>query len=244
MTDLQQRIERTFIRLAQQRKPVKLLNTYKGYPVSHPAIILSAEKGQVKIQTHKHQVLCLNREHDTVMYGEMFPGYFKARVQRMEIANLQATLEDFRYIQEKLTLREIVRVTPRDHTPVWVTLKETGFRIKCELVDISQEGMGILLPIEYFVPNRIHLGAELLLAFELPELGSGKLATVYGRGIIRNTLGEAGQQHKRLGLRVYYDGPQRTLVFSYIQQRIQEIVREMERTFTALSRLSSTLKSD
>ena len=239
MAELEEKLLRIFARLARENTSIRLLNTFKGYPVSNDASILSVtQQGQIRIQTHKRQMLCLNFDHETLILGDAFPGYIKARAEQIDMPNCQADLTRLQYIQEKLVQRETARVVPRESTPVWVTLKEKNFRIKCEIVDISLEGMGVWLPIEFFVPNRIRRGAEVLLAFELPIPGSAQTVEIRGEGTIRNTLGAAGYQQKRVGIRTHYERPHNYQISQYIQLRILEIMREMDMTYNALTRLS------
>ncbi len=239
MDELEEKMLRIFARLARENVPIRLVNTFKGYPISNDASILSvSQQNHVRIQTHKRQMLCLNLDHETIILGDVFPGYLKARAEKIDMINCQTDLTRFQYIQEKLIQRETARVVPRENTPVWITLVENNFRIKCEIADISLEGMGVWLPIEFFVPNRIRRGAEILLAFELPISSSGQTAEIRGNGIIRNTMGTAGYQQKRVGIRTHYERPHNYQISQYIQLRILEIMREMDVTYNALTRLS------
>ncbi len=239
MAELEEKLLRIFVRLAREKTPIRLLNTFKGYPISNDALILSvSQQGLLRVQTHKRQVLCLNFDHETIILGDVFPGYCKARAERIDMPNCQTDLTRLQYIQEKLIQRETARVVPRESTAIWVTLKENSFRIKCELADISLEGMAVWLPIEFFVPNRIRQGAEILLTFELPIPGSSQMIEIRGSGTIRNTLGAAGYQQKRVGIRTQYERPHNYQISQYIQLRILEIMREMDMTYTALTRLS------
>ena len=239
MAEMDGKTLQMLVALAKQKTPVKLVNAYKSYPVSHEAAILSLSKsGLVRVQTHKHQILCLYREQNTTLIGQAFPGYIKAHVENLDLVHLTADLGRFQYSPEPFTARETARVTPRDVIPVWVTIKETGFRIRCELSDISLEGLAFLLPVEYYVPNRFRRGAEVLVTFELPAIGSGQPTEVRGQGAIRNTMGAAGLQKKRIGVRLRYQNPQNFVVSQFIQMRIQELLREMDMSFVGLTRLS------
>lgn len=239
MVDTTDKLLQIFSQLGREKTPVQLVNAYKGYPISHDAYLLAVTNtGKIRIQTHKHQILCLYREQETIILSKAFPGYVKGRLENLDVAQNQAVLGRFEYSQEKFAQRETARVSPQGLLEVWITLKETGFRIKCEINDISLEGMSVLLPIEFYVPNRIRRGAELLISFELPSGGTAPPIEIRGRAMIRNTMGAAAMQKKRIGLRVHYDSQQSYLISQYVQNRIQDLAREMDMTHAALTRLA------
>ncbi|MCJ7623960.1 MAG: PilZ domain-containing protein, partial [Anaerolineaceae bacterium] len=139
--------------------------------------------------------------------------------------------------QDEFMMRETFRVSPKEPTSVWLTMKRINFRLKCQLVDISAEGMAVFLPADYFAPQHIKKDAEVLLEFQLPSGGDASQVDIQARGIIKNTIGPAGYQQKRIGIRVYYDRRGGTLISQYTQQRMVDLRKEMDRTYDALFRL-------
>ena len=236
--DLNETILQVFNRLAYERKPVNLYNLYKSVPIIHDGIISRVDKqGFINISTHKHQILCMNRDADTTIISEYFPGYIKAKAKTVDLNNKVALLGDFKYINEKLVQRETVRVAPKDPVVVWFTIRENNFRIKCELADISIEGLAIRLPIDYFVPSRIRQNAEALLNFQLSIPQQKSPVDIQARAIIKNTLGDVGSLHKRIGMRTFFERDANMYVMQYIQQRVRDITRELDFTYNALIKL-------
>ena len=236
--DVKETVALIFQKAAREQKSITLQNTYRSIPISNEARVLGvSKKGVVRIQTHEHQILCLNREASTIITGKMFPGYVKAKVNGVNFQTKEANLVKLEYISEKLAIRETLRVSPKDTTHVWLVLKETGFRIKCEIDDLSAEGMAIRLPIDYYVPNRIRLNAEVILNFQLQLQNNKNPFDITARALIRNTLGDVGSLQKRIGLRVYYNRDASLYVVQYVQQRAREIAQEMDFTYNMLLKL-------
>ena len=99
--DLNESILQVFNRLAYERKPVNLYNLYKSVPIIHEGIISRVDKqGYINITTHKHQILCMNRDADTTIISEYFPGYIKAKAKTIDLNNKAALLGNFKYINE------------------------------------------------------------------------------------------------------------------------------------------------
>ena len=237
--DLNESILQIFNRLAREQKPVNLYNLYKSVPIIHDALVSKADKqGHIKILTHKHQALCMNRDADTIIISDYFPGYIKAKAKMVDLNKKEALLSDFKYIHEKLVQRETVRVAPKEPVTVWFTIKETGFRIKCDMANISIEGLAVHLPIDYYVPSRIRHNAEILLNFQLPIMQQKNPVEINVQGIIKNTMGDVGSLYKRIGMRAFFERDSNMFVMQYVQQRVRDITRELEFTYNALIKLN------
>lgn len=237
--DLSKQILSILTRIQREKKEIKLTNYYKGVPVVYPAALLSVNQaGWIQVKVHKYQIICLNRDTETIIQNDFFEGYIQAKASNVDVGSASAVLSHFEYVKDKFLKRETFRVAPKEPTPIWLTIKEIGFKVKCQLVDVSAEGMAVHLPEDFYTPRRIKKSAEVLLEFQLPIIGISSPANVQARGIIKNTIGSAGYQQKRIGIRVYYDRRGGELVSQYAQQRMIELRREMDRTYDALLRLS------
>jgi len=245
MLEIDPNLIKMFLYLEQEHLPVRLMNAYKGYPVSNDAFTISVSPPyRIRMQVHKYQLICLHKERETIILGDLFTGYIRAQVNHLFVQDLQVDLINLEYNEEKFIQRETERVFPKEPIAVWITLKETKFKIKCELADISIRGLAFLIPIEFYAPHRFRRGEEILINFELPPLGRGQPVELRGKGIIRNTMGATSPDKKRIGLRTqYYDAQAESHIAQYIQYRSQEIVREMDITYAALVRLSQAPES-
>ena len=56
----------------QNKKELRLVNAFKGLPISFPAIVLSVENEKVTLRVDRSQVVCIYRDHDTYIQGEYF----------------------------------------------------------------------------------------------------------------------------------------------------------------------------
>jgi hypothetical protein len=207
--------------------------------VVYPAVVLSVNQaGWIQVKVHKYQIICLNRDTQSIIQSDFFEGYIQAKSSNVDVRSASAVLSHFKYVRDKFLKRETFRVAPKEPIPIWPTMKEIDFKVKCQLVDVSAEGMAVHQPEDYYAPKRIKKGAEILLEFQLPIIGLSSPAIVQACGIIKNTIGTAGYQQKRVGIRVYYDRRGGGFVSQYAQQRMIELRREMVRTHEALLRLS------
>jgi hypothetical protein len=116
--------------------------------------------------------------------------------------------------------RSIVRVIPKENTPVEVSLKKRT--LLGEMADLSISGIGVTTGKIYYDPKFFTLHSKATLRFKLPIVK----APLNVSGILVNVRHERNTY--RLGIRIQPDVYAKGYISQYIAQRQVEIQRELQ----------------
>lgn len=192
-----------FLQLAHSQTPVKLLNIYKGIPISNDAIIEQVDANGVQITTQRYQISCLYLSRETYLLSGYLPTVLRANVARLNAAGLKAVLTHFENAQPTIGLRSQVRVEPDPPLPIQIQVKNSSAHIPATLVDLSADGLGIQLDRHLFHPHVFQPGVEISATFTLdiqasaparmtqPLSGTSALENRYSREAIRGLAGSS-----------------------------------------------------
>ncbi|MCE1251977.1 MAG: PilZ domain-containing protein [Anaerolineae bacterium] len=204
----------------QNKKELKLINSYKGLPISFPASVVTLSGDNVTLKTDRSQIVCMYRDHDTFVQGEFFPETIRAYVSQLDLVKVEAMLSYYEIPKSSFNNRSQIRVEPDNPISGNIKVKEMRIPFRGELADISQGGMGIYIEERLFLPNVYHPGAEITVMISLPT--SGKMAA-------RTT--------------VKYSDPTRDERFDAQQSRI-DMFAGVTRPLTSVSSASYQLNQD
>jgi hypothetical protein len=195
------------LQLARTKTPVKLLNIYKGIPISNDALIDLVDANGVQITTQRYQISCLYLTHETYILSGYLPSVLHADVTRLNAAAMKAVLANFQPAQPTIGLRSQVRVEPEAPVVVQVQVKNSSTHIPASLLDLSADGLGLLLDRHLFHPHVFQAGTELDATFTLdvqinaparvtqPLAGPSALENRYSRDAIRGLSGGGGSSN-------------------------------------------------
>jgi len=155
----------------QNKKELKLINTYKGLPISFPALVLSVEGEAVKLKVDRSQMVCMYHTHSTFVQGEYFQEIIKGYVTQLDLIKLEAILSYYEVPRSSFNNRSQVRVEPGDPISGDIKIKELRVPFRGILADISLGGLGIYIEERLFVPNIYRPGAEIIVMINLPVTG-------------------------------------------------------------------------
>ena len=166
MTD--QEILQAFQQALSKKKEIRLINAYKGLPISFPGTILSITGDTVLVKVDRSQIVCMYRDHDTFVQGESFKETVKAHLTQIDLAKLEVILSYFEIPDGSFNDRSNIRVEP--NSPISGNIKTRDARIpfRGQLADISENGMGIWIEERLFHPNIYFPGAEIVVEVSLP----------------------------------------------------------------------------
>ncbi len=153
--------------LHKKRKPLKLLNVYKGLPVVSEVQILYVGTRTLIVKPESSQLVCLFNDRQTFIQNEIFPRTVRARVDELDLLSGEVALSGFYYTDSGIGERRHLRVIPDE--PVRSILQSIDLQesLNGELADLSREGMAILVQRE-MPATFIYVGAQVLAYIELP----------------------------------------------------------------------------
>jgi hypothetical protein len=215
--------------LAAQGKEVRLLNIYKGLPISYGAKILAVHGLIADLIVNRYQATCLEAQRQTFLQNEALPHTVSGTVLTVNVVEERVTLTSFAYVSDKIGNRQLVRVQPADPIEVEVSVK--GRALKGRLADISFSGAGVYTGAIIFGDSPFVVNNHASLTIYLP----GSRVPVKIMGKIINVL--RSQQSTRLGLLLFPDGNTRLVINQYVTQRQGEIQREIRIMYDMLRKL-------
>jgi hypothetical protein len=120
---------------------VGLNNTFRGISVSYEARVIALHQDRATFDVHKYQAAAIALEKSTLITAPFLPKPVRARVA--SINNMSVDLWNFTYLHRPVIKRERLRLQP--DTPTQVTFTTDNQEFSGTLVDISINGMGILV---------------------------------------------------------------------------------------------------
>ncbi|MCI0521830.1 MAG: PilZ domain-containing protein [Chloroflexi bacterium] len=214
---------------AVQGKDVRLLNIYKGLPISYNAQVTGVHNKSADLSVNRYQATCLEAQRQTFLQSEYLQHTVGGTVVSVNIVEERVTLASFDYVSDKIGNRQLVRVQPADQVEVEISVK--GRALKGRLADISFSGAGIYTGAILFGSSPFVVNSHASLAIQLP----GNRFPVKMMGKIINVIRAA--QYTRIGLVLFPDANTRLQVSQYVTQRQAEIQREIRIMYDMLHKL-------
>lgn len=199
---------------------VKLINYFKGIPLSYPAKIVSVTRGVVDLDLPEVQAYAVEQARSAFIRSPLFKHDLFAKAQYVNVKKKAATLSAFSYVEIMAERRNFVRV--QVEPPSLVALEASQGMIEGTLFDISLSGFSV--EIEQFYP--LEPKAEALVHFSLREPDSGKFLTIKLPTTLMSVDGDKSPYHYRFSF-----DPDKLLeqrISHYIFQRQIEIIRQVK----------------
>ncbi len=203
----------------------KLLNVYKGVPVTCIARVLRVGSDDASFAVQPPESTSLVWERYTWLVGENIEKPLRARVAAFDIVEGITRLNEFKYTSSRLGERRQVRVEPKN--PIPVAIESEGQRLVGTLADISAIGLGVYL--HAFEPEHAFQHAQVVrVSMRLPVLG-GEVSI---NGKIRGLTGSA--DFDRMAIRFISKREEIEKVKRYVDQRREEILQEIPKLHETL----------
>jgi hypothetical protein len=167
------RIQKTFdddhaeivmILKAAPKKVLKLINYYKGLPLSYPATINSIDRGVVDLDVQQEQAFTIEQNRSTFIRSPLFNHDVFAQAQYVNIRKKAATFVKFSYVEIMAERRNFIRMEP-EPSPDAVIESPLGI-IKGNLYDVSLSGLNI--SVDQYFP--LEINTETSIRFKLRDI--------------------------------------------------------------------------
>lgn len=188
-------ILKIFRQLARDGRKVRLLNMYKGIPISYAAAIKSIGEASVTVRTGRNQLVCLYREKETYIQNISFPHLIKADILLLDYEKVEAMLSRFKYAPAGIGDRTQVRVQPKEQIKSLLQAAGLPTGIRGELADISNDGAAVFIDEKQHTKKACKVGDVIEIHLRLPKPGRpGPLRTVFFAPSVRKGLEEKSEQ--------------------------------------------------
>ena len=239
--------------IAKDRSDIRLLNVYKGLPISYDAQIHSVGDSEIQIHSNRFQLACLYYQQETFLQGEALPFVLRSQVVSLHLGKEDATLSNLELAPQSIGNREQIRVEPDGQLFALIQFSGAPIGLSAPIADISAEGAGVYLESYMFSPRFCYPGNSISVSITLPDTVSQKLKKSFSKPlrdikttgslhadaaigsagtVVITTLGKVTSVRSefiryRVGLRLFFRDLSRSVILQYIAQRQSEIIRDL-----------------
>jgi hypothetical protein len=216
---------------ADNNRPVRLINAYRGIPVAYSARVIMVGAGNAVFGINEYQAVCLALDGKTHIQHPDLPEILRARAVAVNVPLQEATLTEFVKVGSSLGNRLCTRVQPKE--PIDAEIKIGTQILPCQLMDISLNGVGVITLGTYTYGDlEAGKGSKVQLFFTLPPTHTpvqlvGQITSV--------AVGQSSQQH-RLGCKTFPDSNVDLLLLEYVALRRDELMRELSMVYATMRR--------
>jgi hypothetical protein len=220
-----------FSMIQDVNRPVKLLNSYRGIPISHDARILTISQGYVAFKVHEYQAVCMTLEGRTFIQHPVLPEILQAAPVSVDVGKKEAILTEFVGVGHSIGKRMSSRVQPKE--PIDVEIYDGDHRIPGKLADVSTSGVGVFTFATYIYGDlSFEKNTDVYLDLRLPS----DPAVLRFQGKITSITHQKGTFLHRLGLRIFPNPAAEPALQHYLAHRQEEITRELENIYQSMVR--------
>lgn len=161
----QAKILATFLEKNTDKKGLKvnLTNYYRELPVACSATVLGVEQGNLDLDVTPQQAVAIANDRYTLIRTPLFPFPIVAHAQYVNIKKHAVSLSKLCFVEVLAEKRAAVRLEL--DPPVRATIQHGDMAINCNLVDISTQGLAVLVD-QYAT---LECGMEMTVKFMLPD---------------------------------------------------------------------------
>lgn len=203
--------------------PLKLLNIYKGLPISTPTKILKMEEDKVIVTAEKIQKFVMESEKEVVLQSAHLPSDVHADVHFIDGSRPLAILKNLKSMKTSVNNRKHTRVTVTSRLPV--TLKFGKSHYTGYIHDISINSIAVLFNPDKFEENELK-GRSAELSFKLPWENEEGFVNITVDGDVLFNRNEK-EFHKVIVL-LEPDDICESYIFDYIYKRQKELIKELK----------------
>jgi len=240
--------------LAANQTEIRLLNIFKGLPISYGASISSMGDLDIRVTSNRYQIFCLYHQRETYIQADNLPFTIRSQVMSLNLAREDALLADFELAQNSIGNRMNIRVEPGEDALLgMIQFKGYPNKVISTIADISIYGASVVIEDHLFPVRLFQPGNEISMLISFPEATMQKSKkvstsqTTNTRGLVRSVI-PAAQDGKvditawgkilmvrqdptlnryRVSIKFYIKDAERMAVSQYISQRQTEIIRDL-----------------
>ena len=216
---------------ADNNRPVRLINSYRGIPVAYSARVTLVGAGNAVFSVNEYQAVCLALDGKTHIQAPDLPEILRARTVAVNVPLKEATLTEFAKAGTSLGHRLYTRVQPKE--PIDAEIKVGKHLLPCQLVDISLNGVGVITLGTYTYGRMgARKGAKVQLHFSLPPMHM----PVQLNGRVTSVADTSDSKQHRLGCKTFPDNIVDLLLLEYVALRRDELMRELSNVYATMRR--------
>lgn len=236
--------------IAREQSNIRLMNIYKGLPISYDTNIASVGAAEIQVPCSKNHIACLYHQGESYLMGESIPVVIRAKVMRLSLAKDYAVLSDFEAAQDNIGKRTQIRVEPGEQIMVGMEFKGSAFEFLAPLADLSANGASVFFESTMFPGRLSKPGNELKMSIPLPDSMTHKVKKLVAQkttGELRKTLPPPQGNHVvvnaygkvvavtpdvefnryRVSTQLFFKDLSRMVILQYISSRQSEIIQDL-----------------
>jgi hypothetical protein len=199
---------------------IRLINYYKGLPLSYPATIAAVGRSTLDLEVRAEQAYAIEKNRFAFIRSPLLRHDVLARVQYVNVKKQAVSFFKFSYGDIVAEQRNCIRMTIDPH-PEAILNTPLGV-VKGEVEDISITGVCILL--HHSCP--LDIGDEMGISFELKLAERSKALHVRVSGRLVSIKGDS--LPRKYNFAISPDEDLERQLSQYIMQRQVEIVKEVK----------------
>lgn len=245
-----------FKQIARNKSEIKLLNIYKGLPISYDTSIDSVIGNEIHMRSNKPQLACLYYQGVSYFQGEELPFVIRSQVLSLNLAKESAVFSNFEMVKNNIGNRAQIRVEPSEPLIVSIQFNGAATESLAPIADISAGGASIYFDT-YMFPSRLaQPGNGFSMSISLPDSTSSKVKKVSQksggesrkinlssraalpekqdgkivittRGKVIEVIPEFYLKRYRVSVELFFKDLSRMVILQYISQRQAEIIQDL-----------------
>ena len=202
------------------RVGLRLVNYYKGLPISYPATLVEMSGGVLELDVHPQQAVALEATRCTFIKCSHFDRPLLAEVQNVDVRRMMASLHKFRFVEIMAEQRVSLRLELESPSDADILIE--GSPVEGKVMDISLGGFSIR-------PSRrcpLNEGTEVMLRVMVPDLVQNKETSLEIKArIVENVTEESGDICR---FSILSDAQAEGVISRFIFQRQVDLIRELK----------------
>lgn len=223
---------------ADNNRPMRLINTYRGIPVAYSARVNTVDEGNAVFNINEYQAVCLTLDGKTHIQHPELPEILRARAILVNVPLKEVTLTEFVKAGTSVGNRLYTRVQPKE--PIEAEIKIGERVVPGQLADISLNGVGVITIGTYtYGDMEARRGSKIWLSFMLPPTHT----PVQLIGQITSVVDIENSKQYRLGCKTFPDSNVDLLLLEYVALRRDELMRELSMVYATMRREQLNLET-
>jgi len=202
------------------RTSCRLVNYYKGLPISYPASMVEVNHGTLELDVHQQQAYVIDATRRVFIKCDYFNCAILAEVQNANVLRMTASLVNFTFVEIMAERRDSLRLGLE--TPTDAEIGCAGLNIPGKLLDLSLGGFSIR------TAERCPLGkgVEVQLRVKVPNLLQNTQTSIETKACHIETVSTGPDDICRFSFET--DPQSEGVISRFIFQRQVEIIREIK----------------
>jgi len=238
--------------IAQRQSGIRLLNIYKGLPISYDTHIVAVGNSDIRVMGNKNHITCLYYQGESFLQGEELPATVRSKVISLNLAREYAVLTDFEVAPPTIGNRSQIRVEPGEPLIVSIQFRGSAYEFLAPLADISASGASVYFESFMFPVRIAQPGSDLTMTISLPDTATRRLKNtsakvgseerkllpsprkatpghvdVTANGRVVSVRFDPETRRYRVSIQMFFKDLSRMVILQYISQRQSEIIQDL-----------------